>query len=158
QSSGIWDGMRTNTTRITTAFSDLEYPAATAVYPTNREVLYHLVNYAEMFSLAPRYGTTVKQISRDPCQAGWPVTFLEQGSSKTETFDKVVVASGRYNRPLIPEVPGLASFRGSDGVAHTFDYAPQKLQGKRVVVGGGAVSALEIAADLAMHGAEVTIS
>ncbi len=30
---GVWPGMRTNTSRVLTAFSDADYPEGTAVYP-----------------------------------------------------------------------------------------------------------------------------
>jgi dimethylaniline monooxygenase (N-oxide forming) len=52
-------------------------------------------------------------------------------------------------------VPGLASFSGSHGVAHTNAYKqPERYRGKRVLVAGCAISALEIASDLCMLGAE----
>jgi len=55
---------------------------------------------------------------------------------------------------------GLESFSGTGGVAHTYAYADaDRFRGLRVLVAGGAISALEIASDLAMAGAErVTVS
>jgi hypothetical protein len=69
-------------------------------------------------------------------------------------IDQVVVASGRYRKPSIPEVPGLDSFTGSGGVSHTFGYKrPENYRGLRVLVAGCSISSLEIASDLATLGA-----
>jgi len=51
-------------------------------------------------------------------------------------------------------VKGLEEFSGSEGVTHTFNYKhPDRYRGKRVLLGGCSISALEIASDLAMLGA-----
>ncbi len=44
--SGIWPTMHTNTSRILTAFSDLEHESD-AVFPSNRDILTYLHRYAE---------------------------------------------------------------------------------------------------------------
>jgi hypothetical protein len=65
-----------------------------------------------------------------------------------------VVATGRYHKPAIPDVPGLKSFSGPAGVNHTFSYKhPEEYRGLRVLVGGCAISSVEIASDLAGLGA-----
>ena len=57
--SGVWPTMHTNTSRIMTAFSDLEHDAD-LVYPSNREILDYLHRYADMFGLTSRirFGST----------------------------------------------------------------------------------------------------
>jgi hypothetical protein len=45
--SGVWPGMRTNTSRVMTAFSDVPLPPGTAMYPTAVEVGAYLERYAE---------------------------------------------------------------------------------------------------------------
>ena len=71
-----------------------------------------------------------------------------------ERFERVVVASGRFQSPAIPAVPGLDTFAGSAGVISTYHYrGTSPYVGKRVLVAGCAVSALEIAAELAQLGA-----
>ena len=39
-----------------------------------------------------------------------------------ESFERVVVASGRFHAPTVPAVPGLDTFAGSAGVISTYDY------------------------------------
>src|SRR6266478_3024340 len=48
--SGVWPTMHTNTSGITTAFSDLESDID-PVYPSGRDILAYLNRYAEMFGL-----------------------------------------------------------------------------------------------------------
>jgi dimethylaniline monooxygenase (N-oxide forming) len=147
--SGVWPTMSTNTSRIMTAFSDLEHESD-LVFPSNREILDYLRRYADMFGLTPRirFGSRVELLSRDGI--GWRIGH----AGIDESFERVVVASGRFHAPAIPSVPGLDTFAGSAGAISTYQYrGPAPYRGKRVLVAGGAISALEIATDLAQLGA-----
>ncbi len=147
--SGVWPGMHTNTSRVLTAFSDLD-PQSEQAFPSSREILDYLHRYAQTFGLIPRirFDTRVEHLSRD--DGGWVV----RHGGADERFDRVVVASGRFHESVIPPVVGLGTFCGSAGVSSTFDYrGPDSLRGKRVLVAGSAVSALEVAAELAQLGA-----
>jgi len=147
--SGVWPAMHTNTSRIMTAFSDLEHESD-VVYPSNREILDYLQRYADTFGLTSRirFGDRVELLRRD--DARWLVGHADL----EESFERVVVASGRFHAPAIPPVPGLDTFAGSAGAISTYHYrGPAPYQGKRVLVAGCAISALEIAAELAQVGA-----
>jgi cation diffusion facilitator CzcD-associated flavoprotein CzcO len=147
--SGVWPSMHTNTSRILTAFSDLDH-GTDIVYPSGRDILDYLYRYAEAFDLVRRirFDTRVELLSRG--DGGW----LVRHSGSTERFDRVVVAAGRFQSPSIPTVPGLDTFTGSAGVISTYQYrGPAPYRGKRVLVAGGAISAMEIAAELAQLGA-----
>ena len=147
--SGVWPSMHTNTSRIMTAFSDLEH-ASDVVYPSNHDILDYLHRYAETFGLTSRirFGARVELVTRDG--AGW----LVRHAGMDESFERIVVASGRFHTPAIPAVPGLEAFTGSAGAISTYHYrGPAPYRGKRVLVAGCAISALEIAAELALLGA-----
>jgi len=158
--SGVWPSMRTNTSHMMTAFSDLAHPPGTSVYPSNQAVCAYLQRYAEQFDLAPRVRlrTEVREIARDG--SGYVVRSTNgDGARREETYRNVVVATGRYRTPAIPAVAGLSSFSGRGGIAHTFQYKEtEKYRGQRVVVAGCSISALEIASDLAMTGAARVIT
>lgn len=147
--SGVWPGMHTNTSRVLTAFSDLEHQCD-VVYPSNRDILDYLRRYAEMFGLTARirYGARVHELGR--AGAKWRV----HHGDGVEDFDRIVVATGRFHTPAIPAVPGLDTFAGAAGVISTYDYRDASAyRGRRVLVAGCAVSALEIAAELTVLGA-----
>jgi cation diffusion facilitator CzcD-associated flavoprotein CzcO len=147
--SGVWPSMHTNSSRTLTAFSDLEH-TTDHVYLSNREVLDYLHRYADTFGLTSRIrlGTRVELITRDA--AGWVVNH----AGTDEHFERIVVASGRFHAPAIPAVPGLETFSGSAGAISTYHYRDgSRYRGKRVLVAGCAISALEIASEVAELGA-----
>ena len=160
--SGVWSSMVTNTSRLLTCFSDLSHRPQTPLFPSNEEILSYLRRYIERFGLSShlRLGTRVELIERSINDGKWKIQFRSNGSEpKTETFAYVVVASGRFNNPFTPSLPGLESFSGSQGVIHGFQYKdPASFREKRVLVVGCAISALEIASDLAMLGASRVVS
>jgi hypothetical protein len=149
--SGVWPLMRTNTSRILTCFSDLSHDSGSPVYPTSQAMGDYLRKYADLFDLTPRIRlrSAVRELRRD-ASGGWIV----KTDNSEGHYEQVVVATGRYNKPCIPRVPGLESFAGSGGVSHAFGYKrPEDYRGLRVLVAGCSISSLEIASDLAMSGA-----
>ncbi|OBH99559.1 NAD(P)/FAD-dependent oxidoreductase [Mycobacterium sp. E2733] len=148
--SGVWPGMYTNSSRTMTAFSDLDHDSD-VVYQPNRDILDYLHRYADKFGLTPRIRlrNRVELVSRDD-KPGW---LLHQADG-IGRFERVVVASGRFNAPAVPAVAGLESFSGCAGARTTFGYRDgTAYRGMRVLVAGCAISALEIASELAQLGA-----
>jgi dimethylaniline monooxygenase (N-oxide forming) len=147
--SGIWPTMRTNTSRVLTAFGDLE-PEGDAVYPAAGSVLAYLRRYASTLDLTRRIrlATRVDRVRRG--EQGWVI----EHSGSEEPFARIVVASGRFHRPAIPPVRGLETFTGKAGVVPTYDFRdPGRYRGLRMLVAGGAISALEVATELVHNGA-----
>ncbi|NVN51173.1 hypothetical protein HLY00_1211 [Mycolicibacterium hippocampi] len=152
-SSGVWPTMHTNTSRILTAFSDLTHEGEQS-FLAGADILDYLRRYAGVFDLDQRIrlSTRVTRVRResDSPSARWVV----ECGAIAENFDRVVIASGRFQRPTIPAVTGLDSFSGSEAAISTYDYrGAEPYRGKRVLVAGCAVSSLEIAAELAQGGA-----
>ncbi len=162
--SGTWAGMRTNTSRVLSAFSDLDHADGTATYPTREEMGAYLVRYAGLYGLGPRVRlrTRVERLARGEA-GGWLLRTQREGRTEEETFARVVIATGRHAAAEVPAIPGLAGspglsgFTGPLGVAHASQYAgPERFRGASVVVAGCSISALEIATELAQAGARVT--
>lgn len=62
----------------------------------------------------------------------------------------VVAATGGFSRPYRPALPGLDRFTGT--LMHAADYRdPAPFAGQRIIVAGGGNSAVQIAAELAVH-------
>jgi hypothetical protein len=133
--SGVWPGMRTNTSRTMTAFSDFPPPKEHDLFPLAEQVHAYLRRYAAAFGVADRI------------RLNSPVTSLRPGwSVNGEPYDAVIVASGRFRRPMIPDQ--LRGFGGE--IVHAYGYAGHELfRGRRVLVYGNGVSGHEIASDLA---------
>ncbi len=133
--SGVWPGMRTNTSRAMTAFSDFAAPEDRPLHPAAEQIHAYLRAYAEHFGVSERIRlqTRVSRVS-----PAWSVD--------GERFDGVIVASGRFRKPRLP--PGLGEFDGE--VIHAFEYpGAEGYRKRRTLVYGNGISGLEIASDLA---------
>jgi dimethylaniline monooxygenase (N-oxide forming) len=153
--SGTWTGMRTNTSRELSAFSDLEHAPGTAVFPRQDHMLDYLERYAAKFGVAPhvRLRTRVERLERADGDR-WLVRTRCDGSTAALLFRRVVVATGRHVAPDLPHIPGLDTFTGELGAVHSHRYAgAEPFRGKHAVVAGCSISALEVASELAYRGA-----
>jgi cation diffusion facilitator CzcD-associated flavoprotein CzcO len=135
--SGVWPGMRTNTSRELTAFSDHPPPPDDPLYPTAERVREYLESYARTYGVLDRvrFGARVEDV-----RPGWLVD--------AEPFDAVVVASGRFHAPRFPST--VTDFAGD--LLHAYDYpGADAFADRTVLVYGNGVSGVEIASDLAGH-------
>ncbi|PLB45803.1 putative dimethylaniline monooxygenase [Aspergillus steynii IBT 23096] len=104
------------------------------------------------------FNTTVERVEKQGSK--WTLTLrksdqLYRGVPRDywwqEHFDAVVVASGHYNVPLIPDIPGLdAAYQAHPGnFEHSKAFRSQNdYVEKKVVVVGGNISSADIVADL----------
>ena len=81
-----------------------------------------------------------------------------EGSTVTEHFDRVIVASGHFSTPNVPTYPGFDTFPGRILHSHDFREA-REFTGKRLLVLGSSYSAEDIALQTRKFGAaSVTIA
>lgn len=150
QHSAVWPGMRTNTSRTTTAFSDFPPAPSVAMFPRAEDIHAYLREYAEHFGVRERVrtGAHVVEVARN--RERWTVRWTESDLVHEQEFDGVVLATGRFRRPRFPEVPGLGALVADGRVRHSFDYSGrEEFHGQRVLVYGNSISGLEIASELA---------
>ena len=90
-------------------------------YLGQKGALRHLERYADTFDLKRwiKFNSRVVGIRRDEKLAKWEVTVRVKstpttGSEETHLFDKVLVATGQYHKPLMPQIEGIEMF---DGIA-----------------------------------------
>lgn len=85
-----------------------------------------------------RFNTEVTEAHFDEAKALWRVMVRKNGAEERLTANAVVCAVGQLNRPLVPDIKGLADFAGSKWHTARWD-ASQDLKGKRVgMIGTGA--------------------
>ena len=158
-SSAVWPGMRTNTSHVLTAFSDLDHPKDTSVYPSQPDMLAYLQHYAEKAGLIPhlRLSTRVEGLDQ-AAGKGWIVRSRGE-STVSELFSRVVVATGCCTDPDMPQIDGLSRFTGRGGAIHSSQYkGAERYRGQSVLVAGCSISALEIASELAASGVKVCVA
>ena len=125
-----------------------------------REVLKdYIIGRAEKSELKKnvKFNTTVTSVSSDG--NGFNVSYKDKVEDKisTERFDNVVVATGHFSVPYIPEYKGMSSFPGRIMHSHDFRDA-EEFRNKNVVVLGSSYSAEDVALQCHKYGAKsVTI-
>ena len=104
-----------------------------------------------------RFETTVEEMVWDEAKAVWRVSLRDgSGSLRQVEANAVVTAVGQLNRPRIPDIKGIESFKGpafhSARWRHDVD-----LSGKRVCVIGTGASAFQFVPEIAPKVASLTI-
>ena len=107
-----------------------------------------------------RTNTEVRFVSCDGASGRFRVRYtkLDDGVDGEEDFDYVVVATGHFSVPNVPDFEGIERFPGR--VMHAHDYRDaREFAGRRVLVVGASYSAEDIALQSKKYGARsVTIS
>jgi hypothetical protein len=101
-----------------------------------------------------QFDSAVRWISFDAARDAFEVTVesRDDGSTRTEEFDHVIVATGHFSTPNMPEYPGFATFPGR--VLHSHDFRDaQEFAGKDLLVLGSSYSAEDIALQSKKYGA-----
>ena len=107
-----------------------------------------------------RFNTAVRQVSFDKSTGLFDVTVNDLPNAKqyTEQFDHVIVASGHFSTPNVPEFKGFDRFPGRILHAHDFRDAAE-FKDKNVLIIGTSYSAEDIGSQCWKYGCKsVTVS
>jgi len=127
------------------------FPGDPLRLPSRDEVIDYLRGYAQHFGFPVRLRTPVERVQK--AGAGFRVRSRD---GKTWHAAAVIAATGCFQQPHRPDLPGMDAFGGR--VIHASAYRqPQTLAGQRVVVVGGGNSGVQIAVELA-DVADVTLA
>jgi len=110
----------------------------------------YFAEYEEHFGLAVRRPVTVRAVRYGPDDR-----LLVDSDAGTWAARAVINATGTWNRPFWPYYPGRETFRGRQLHAMTYP-GPEQFAGRRVVVVGGGITALQLLTELAAAGAATT--
>ncbi|CAH1779066.1 unnamed protein product, partial [Owenia fusiformis] len=128
-----------------------------------RKVGQYFEDYVDHFHLRTRIklNTSVIKVKRETNGAGWQVTTKPiidtSPAPTTEMFDAVIICNGLMNRQYIPDVKGLATFKGR--ISHTGDYyRPDVFRDRNVLIIGGGNSATEVASDISRETSQTYLS
>ncbi|KAM0822970.1 hypothetical protein ACQ4PT_071179 [Festuca glaucescens] len=136
----------------------MSYPPDAPTYIPKALFLKYLDEYMERFNIQPKYLTSVESSKYDDDKKYWSIVARDMAEGTTINFIAkfLVVASGENSAENIPEIPELHSFPGE--AIHSSRYKSGKsFSGKSVLVIGSGNSGMEIAYDLATHGANTSI-
>ncbi|GJN06764.1 hypothetical protein PR202_ga24520 [Eleusine coracana subsp. coracana] len=162
-SASLWrnrayDRLKLHLAKVFCELPHMSYPIDAPTYIPKDEFVKYLDKYIERFDIKPKYSTSIEQCSYDEGRKCWfGVAFDLATSTTVKCMARfLVVASGENSAENIPNVPGLDSFHGE--VIHSSRYkSGTTYSGKNVLVVGCGNSGMEIAYDLANHGANTSI-
>ncbi|KAI0261644.1 hypothetical protein BC834DRAFT_925444 [Gloeopeniophorella convolvens] len=145
----LYDSLTTNLPHLTMAFPSFAFPPETPLFPNAAAVQKYLEDYAAHFDLLRyvRFRTRVDMALWDADDKVWYVTL---STGETREYDFVVVSNGHYRKPRYPNAPGLKSWLNSGRAIHAAWYRNpcEYIKFKKVIVVGGALSALDICWDM----------
>jgi trimethylamine monooxygenase len=100
-----------------------------------------------------RFNTAVRMVAYDEAAGTFTVTVhdLKADHMYAEVFDHVVVASGHFSTPNVPEFPGFATFNGRVLHAHDFRDAMQ-FKDRDILIVGTSYSAEDIGSQCWKYG------
>jgi 4-hydroxyacetophenone monooxygenase len=104
-----------------------------------------------------RFETEVEQAAFDEASATWKVRIRDK-AGKVETLGAkaVISAVGQLNQPRLPDIPGVADFKGP--AFHSARWRDDvELKGKRVAVIGTGASAFQFVPEVAKEAALLTV-
>jgi trimethylamine monooxygenase len=102
-----------------------------------------------------RFRTPVRFVRHDAQTGKFTVTVhdLKKDSMYEEVFDNVIVASGHFSTPNVPEFPGFDTYNGRVMHAHDFRDA-REFSGKDLLIVGTSYSAEDIGSQCWKYGAK----
>lgn len=136
-----WDNLTLFSAAQYSSLDGLPFPANPEHYPTRREVIAYLQQYAQHFDLPVQSNVKVRDIHKN--------RYFEVLTENDDCYlaKAVIAATGAFTKPSIPKFVGQGRFTGRQ--LHSFNYrTPDCFAGQRVVVVGSNNSAVQIACEL----------
>ncbi|KAI8086753.1 putative FAD dependent oxidoreductase [Halteromyces radiatus] len=162
-----YQSLRNNVATPLIKYKDLDWPNEMPWFTTHDKILDYLQAYSKKFDLdaLTEFDTSLEKLTELPDQCGWKVLTKKsvlttvhghkrqvvKTSWKEEVFDSVVLATGHYHAPFVPDIPGLVEWkkRYPEAIIHSKQYrTPKEYEGKTILLIGDGTSALDISRDV----------
>lgn len=124
-------------------------------FADHRQIKAYLDSVVDKFGLRPfiRLNTGIARAAFDAARGIWQLT-TEAGEQVEANV--VVAGTGQLNRPKLPDIPGIDSFKGESWHSARWNHDVD-LTGKRVAVIGTGASAIQFVPEIAKVAGDVTI-
>ena len=129
------------------SFSFAPYPWS-RYFAGSREIHQYLEHVADEFDIRRhiRFGVEVIEARFDEASGTWQADVQTKAGARETLHANIVISGvGAFNKPRIPDVPGLDRFKGPS--VHTARYPDEglNLKGRNVVLVGNGASAMQVA-------------
>ncbi|XP_026735259.1 senecionine N-oxygenase-like isoform X2 [Trichoplusia ni] len=147
--TSMYKNLRTNTPRQTMEYAGYPFPEGTPSYPTGPCFYKYLQSFAKHFELMNniQLQSLVTLVAYNGEQ--WELSYMKTDTKEnvTELCDFMVVASGEFSSPVIPDIDRLDQYKGR--VMHSHDYKDsEEFRNRRVLLVGAGASGLDLAIQL----------
>lgn len=101
----VYDSLTANVPHCITSFHDFMFPEETTLYPPASVFQRYLLDFTEHFGLRKfiRLQTRVEEGIWNGTE--WAVRI--SGEAEIQKCDHIILANGHYNKPYLPDYPGL---------------------------------------------------
>ncbi len=148
-----WDGLRFQFPNWSVRLPDFPFPCEEPDgFATSNEIVAYLEDYASRVNAPVRCGVAVARLRRSEDGRG----FLAETSSGSIAARNVVIATGPYQRPVVPRL--LANDCDLFQVHASAYKGPQQLPSGAVLIVGSGASGAQIAEELSRAGRNVYLS
>lgn len=145
-----YDRLHLHTSKKWSALPFKRFDSDLPKYPSRQDVVEYLDNYVKEMNVHPLYNTEVLSVHKE--KDNW-ITETNNGAYQS---GYVIIATGMNNKPAIPELVGLSSFKGK--VLHSSQYKNgAAITGRNVLIVGFGNSGCEQAICLHEHGAHPSL-
>ncbi|KAI0461625.1 hypothetical protein LJB42_004696 [Komagataella kurtzmanii] len=150
--SAMYEKLETNIVKDLMPYNNYPFPEVSDTLPPRQDVLEYLLNYAKGLnpSVIIRLNTVVTHLEK--VGTHWRISYRQSSQAEREdTYQYIIIASGHYNFPYVPTVPGLDEWVkvDADSISHSMYYINnEKFRGKKVLVIGNAISGVDISLQL----------
>jgi dimethylaniline monooxygenase (N-oxide forming) len=146
------------------AYSDFLPEQQKLKFWSKKEYLQYLGDYIRHFKLAAhiRYGHEVLQVEPvsgdlQAPEQGWRIRYRDLSGEHEELAEMVVVCSGHFQTPKLPDIEGLAQFAGE--VVHSNDYRDKmQFKDKKVLCVGLGESSADITSEISEVASQCLLS
>jgi putative flavoprotein involved in K+ transport len=147
-----FDSLVLFTTRELSTLPGLAMAGDPSGYPTKDDIADYLERYAERFNLPIETGAGIARLSFRSSR----FSAITQAGQELDAR-AVVIATGAFQRPRVPHFAARLSkdVRQLDAVTYR---NPSELEGRRIVVVGDGATGRQIALEIALAGADVTLA
>ncbi|KAI0115789.1 hypothetical protein GGR51DRAFT_502121 [Nemania sp. FL0031] len=161
-------GLKNNVPTSLMKSSLLPWPKGTEEFVDQGRIVQYVHDIAKLHHVTEniKFHTRVESVTKPAGETQWFVktsTLRVEADTfsvlrESEKFDAVVVASGHYHIPFVPDVPGLSDWkdRFPGRVIHSKSYrTPEPFRGKTILLVGAGASSLDIAREVDALGGKV---
>lgn len=152
--SPMYERLETNIPHTLMAYSDDLSLTNDQLFPGRESVLRYLKHYADDVKHLIRFQTQVTEIRRkQSTKETWEVESRDLLSNRisSKMYDAVVVASGHYTVPNIPNIKGIKQWNDvySGRISHSKFYRrPEDFAGKKTIIVGNSASGVDISTQI----------